>query len=253
MNDILDNTEDKTQTNQLTKTNLLEEINSSIKLLKEDFIINASFLSGYDKQNYSNLLEEVADSSNKLKEKINPRKKFAFTANKKTNSEVVSRIAEDTENNFNSRTKTNVQLETNSNDFIVKDKHDLNRLVISKEEVNEKNNLIIENISNSEIVILHSFKACYMKNVSASVIYIGSVGGGTHITNCKDSCLYLSTHQLRIHQTYRTKFNIIANSNPIIEDCSELKFYPLKLNYLTYEENLEVIKINILIYHFTFL
>jgi len=238
LNNILDNPEENNQTNQSAKTSMLDEINSCIKNLKDDYINNASFLNGYDKQNYSNLLDEICDSSNKIKEKLNPRKKFAFSTSKKTSSiqEVSSRIVQDAD-----KANSKIELEKNLNDFTLKDKRDLKeKLIITKEEVINKNNLIIENISNCEIYILHSFKACYMKNVINTRLYIGSVGGGTHITNCKDSLLYLTTHQLRIHHTQDTKFFIIANSNPIIEDCSKLVFYPLKIKYCGYEENLEV-------------
>jgi hypothetical protein len=238
LNDILENLEENKKTEQSTKTRMLEDINCSIKNLKDDYKNNASFLNGYDKQNYSNLIEEVTESSNKLKEKMNPKKKFAFSTNKKTSStqEVSSRITAESD-----KTNSKIELDENSNDFILKDKSDLKeKLIITKEEVLNKNNLIIENISNCEIYILHSFKACYMKNIANTILYIGSVGGGTHITNCKESSLYLTTHQLRIHHTHITKFFIIANSNPIIEDCSELVFYPLKINYSSYEDNLEV-------------
>ena len=116
----------------------------------------------------------------------------------------------------------------------------MEKLILKKEEIGDKNNLIIENISNCEIYILHNFKACYLKDISHSKIFIGSVSGGTHITNCSSSFIYLASHQLRIHQTTNTAFFIISNSNPIIENCSELIFSPLNITYPTLEENLEV-------------
>lgn len=246
LNETLEDSQQNSKLDQSTKNNILEEINIAIKNLKDDYINNASFLNGYDKQNYSNLLDEVSESSNKIKEKINPRKKFAFSLNKKNNSntEVTCRLESEAADEKNLNNKVKIDLTDNSNDFLLKDIIDIKeKLIITKEEVYNKNNLIIENVTNCEIYILHSFKACYMKNITNTILYIGSVGGGTHITNCRDSSLHLSTHQLRIHLTYKTKFYIITNSNPIIEDCKELIFYPLKLNYSNHEENLEASKL----------
>ena len=50
----------------------------------------------------------------------------------------------------------------------------------------------------------------------------------------------LITHQLRIHKTFQTLFSILVSSNPIIEDCSDLMFSSLKINYKNYSNNLTV-------------
>lgn len=224
---------------------MLEEIAAEIKELKEDYKNNATFLVGYDKQNYMNMIDNLTESYEEKKEKLNPKKKFAFSSkggNKSSNVKLHSSGI-----NTNAHTSININktvLSSNQIDekaeFILKDKSDLNNFVITKEEVTDKNNLILENISNSEIYILHNLKACYIKNIKDCKIFIGSVSGGTHITNCVNSSIYLATHQLRIHQTAKTAFYIIATSNPIIEDCASLTFSPLNISYSTFSENLAV-------------
>ncbi len=166
------------------------------------------------------------------KEKLNPKKKFTFsnkTQSTKQNGKVNNEIEIDTIKDHKDE----------EFEFILKDKRD-SEIIIRKEEVENKNNLIIENLINCKIFILHSFKACYIKNLMKCQIFIGSVAGGSHITDCFDSQIYLTTHQLRIHTTHNTQFKIIASSNPIIENCSGLIFTPLNINYSKYKENLEV-------------
>ena len=229
----------KYETKNINKDELkqnLEEINESIRDLKDDYKNNASFLVGYDKQNYMSLIEDLNKNLESKKEKLNPKKKFVFS-NKSTvikdsviQSDIIQSISEISPTNFKNE----------NNEFILCEKSDLEKLIISKDEIGEKNNLIIDNIKNCEIYILHSFKALYIKNVCNCKIFIGSVAGGSHITNCTDSKLYLATHQLRIHHTYNTNFFIISNSNPIIEDSSELIFSPLNISYKNFFQNLDV-------------
>jgi hypothetical protein len=220
----------------------LDNLANELKDLKEDYKNNASFLNGYDKQNYLNLIEDLNKYINEIKEKINPRKKFAFSNKSGVTKPAEKNIINDV-SSLKSSTIQNIKIEDESTEFILKDKiyENTEKIIITKEEVENKNNLIIENISNCEIYILYSFKACYIKNINSCKLFIGSVGGGTHITSCNDCNIYLSTHQLRIHQTHRTVFNVIVTSNPIIEDCSELVFMPLNIIYKSFEENLEVI------------
>ena len=64
------------------------------------------------------------------------------------------------------------------------------------------------------------------------------------MTDCYNCVFYLVTHQLRIHKTIDTTFNIISASSPIIEDCSGLKFKQLMDDYDKLEEILNLSKID---------
>ena len=107
-----------------------------------------------------------------------------------------------------------------------------------------KNNILMENIKDCTIYLLFDFKACYINNCSKCNIYLGSISGGTHITKCTESKFYLMTHQLRIHQTTKTHFYVLINSNPIIEYSKDNVFHPLKIKYEEYENNLKLSGIN---------
>jgi len=211
----------------------IEIITTELKNLKENFLNNANFLINNDKYRYMSNLEELHSLLEEKKEIVNPRPKFSFS-NK-------SKVAKKTNEIFSPNEIKNIILsEDESLDYILKDKSDC-LITVTNEEINEKNNLILENLKNCEVRILHFFKAFYLKNIQNCTILIGSVGGGSHITNVLDSFVYLATHQLRIHDSFRTNFNIITSSNPIIENSSELKFSPLNLDYPERDENLSVI------------
>ena len=109
----------------------------------------------------------------------------------------------------------------------------------TEKEIENKNNIIIENILNCQIYLLFNFKACYIKNIKNTQIYIGSVSGGSHITSSQNCKIYIITHQLRIHETNKSEFYVMINSNPIIEHSKDNIFYPLKIKYPKYEENIQ--------------
>ena len=114
------------------------------------------------------------------------------------------------------------------------------KIIFNIDDVKDRNSLLLENLENCEIYILFNFKALYAKHIKNCKIFVGSISGGSHITDCNDTSFYLITHQLRIHETNNTNFHIMVSSNPIIEDCNGLVFSCLQIEYKNFENNLKV-------------
>ena len=87
-----------------------------------------------------------------------------------------------------------------------------------------KENVIIENVADSQIVIPFSIKCLYIKNIKNTRIYVGSVSGASFVNEATDCQLHLQSHQIRIHNSTKVHFYLTARSNPIIEHCNELSF-----------------------------
>lgn len=219
------------------KKKALDDITNKIKIYREEYYNVMEFLPAYDKLQYSKNYDEELGKVDKLREKLFPKKKFAFSkANKKQNEIKKEKQEEKTEQVINVN-------EISEADLIIKDLNNFTKKY-NQEEISGKNNLLIENINNCNITILYNFKACYINNCEKCNIYLGSISGGTHITNCKESNFYLMTHQLRVHQTTKTHFFVLINSNPIIENSKENIFHPLKIKYKEYENNLKISGLN---------
>ena len=231
------------------KKDTLEAITSKIKLYREEFYNVMEFLPGYDKLQYSKNYDEELEKVNKLRNKLFPKKKFAFSkANKKQNENIKEKEKEKEKKEQELEKKADELIkkemeETAETDLVIKDLNDCNKKY-TKDEIKGKNNILMENINKCDIYLLYDFKACYINNCSKCNIYLGSISGGTHITNCTESKIYLMTHQLRIHQTTKTHFYVLINSNPIIEHSKENVFHPLKIKYDEYENNLKISGIN---------
>ena len=213
----------------------LEEITTKIKLYREQFYNVMEFLPGYDKLQYSKNYDEELEKVNNLKNKLFPKKKFAFSKNNKKQNE---NIKEKKEKSEVKETKKEIT-ESSITDLVIKDLKDFTKKY-SKEEILGKNNILIENINKCDIYLLHDFKACYINNCQNCNIYLGCICGGTHITNCINSKIYLITHQLRIHQTTKSDFFVLINSNPIIEHSQENIFHPLKIKYDEFDTNKKI-------------
>ena len=238
IDDMIENLESESKNkNEKEKKDGLDEITSKIKLYREEFYNVMEFLPGYDKLQYSKNYDEELEKVNSLKNKLFPKKKFAFSkANKKQNENIQKK--EPIEQKQSIPEKINEIKESPETDLIIKDLTNFTKRY-TKEELESKNNILIENIKNCTLYILSTFKACYINNCSNCNIYLGSICGGTHITNCVESNIFLITHQLRIHHNTKNNFYILINSNPIIEYSKENIFHPLKIKYEGYDDNLK--------------
>ena len=81
----------------------------------------------------------------------------------------------------------------------------------------------MELLQKTEILFLKNLKNCTIRAaVTKSTVFVD---------NCSNCHFQLNSHQLRIHNTYHSKFAILATSKPIIEDCSEVTFAPYSYDY----------------------
>ncbi len=201
---------------------------------------------------YIKILDNLTKRYTDYKDKINPKKKFTFsnkasTKNQSENINVDSLKTDDSINILNNNIMDNIK--NDQDEMIVSNKNN-EKIIFTLEDVKGRNSLFLENLIDCEIHILFNFKALYAKEIKNCKIFIGSISGGSHITDCSNCSFYLITHQLRIHKNHNTNFNIIVSSNPIIEDCTRLIFSSLKIKYKDFENNLTVFNISILIKSF---
>ena len=222
----------------------LDNITAKIKLYREQFYNVMEFLPNYDKLQYAKNYEEELNKVNKLKNTLFPKKKFSFSSKIKGKKKEENNTSPNNNDNNILPSNNEENKIDNETDLIIKDKKD-EKIKIREEDILNKNNIIIENIFNCQIYILFNFKACYIKNIKNSQIFIGSVSGGSHITSSHNCQIYIITHQLRIHETFNSQFYVLINSNPIIENSKDNIFYPLKIKYFNFNDNVRKARIDI--------
>lgn len=195
---------------------VIGDIETMLADLKLKFNNTSMFLVSHDRQNYLKHMDDAELAIVNLKELAAPKKKFKFKSKGASHSrqnEVKSTVVTE-EKRINIYSKDDLIISAEKGKV----------LIVSDEELIDKKNLLLENIEDSEIIILGSFKSLFAKGISRSSVFVGAVSGGSHLTSILNSQIYVSTHQLRIHDSFDTQFSVLVNSNPIIEKSSRLNF-----------------------------
>lgn len=86
--------------------------------------------------------------------------------------------------------------------------------------------VLIENVSNSILVIEGSITSVKIKNMVNSHVTVTS-SGPVHVNDCSKCLFTLGCDQLRIHSSRHSRFEIATKAGCIIEDCTDVEFGPL--------------------------
>ena len=76
------------------------------------------------------------------------------------------------------------------------------------------------------------FATLTLKGVSSSLLACGQVNGAAHITKVENSVIVVSCHQFRMHDCKNVDIYLSCSSKPIIEDCSNVRFYKIPKAYV---------------------
>ncbi|EEA18992.1 hypothetical protein TMatcc_010464 [Talaromyces marneffei ATCC 18224] len=75
------------------------------------------------------------------------------------------------------------------------------------------------------------FASLTIKGVKESLIICGQVDGPAHITNVEHSVVVVSCRQFRMHNCADVDVYLSCTSNPIIEDCTRIRFSRIPKTY----------------------
>jgi len=89
----------------------------------------------------------------------------------------------------------------------------------------------VRNCKGCVITLPNAFGALRLQDLSDCTIYAGPVAGPCYVENCTNCTIVVASRQLRIHDTYDTKFFVNVRSGPIIEDCARTKFARYRLAF----------------------
>lgn len=203
------------QDNKDKYTKKLNESEKEISSLKLDFDNNSMFLVSHDRNNYLNIIDELNSEVDQIKLILNPKKKFKFSNRKNENDG-----NQTSKNNEEKPIKKEIKNFYSDQDLVLSN---LTQKILF-EEVSNKTSLFIDDVSDSILIFKNKFKSLFIRNLKNSLLIVPLVSGGTHITGCEHSEIYLYTHQLRIHHCNYNTIYIHCISSPIIEHCTNMGF-----------------------------
>lgn len=62
------------------------------------------------------------------------------------------------------------------------------------------------------------------KNIKESLLICGQINGPAHITSVEDSIIVVTSRQFRMHNCSNVDVYLSSSSNPVIEDCRNVRF-----------------------------
>ncbi|KAL4879620.1 tubulin binding cofactor C-domain-containing protein [Aspergillus karnatakaensis] len=68
------------------------------------------------------------------------------------------------------------------------------------------------------------FASLMIKNVSDSLLLCGHIDGPAHVTGVRNSIIVVNCRQFRMHDCTNVDVYLSSSSNPIIEDCIDIRF-----------------------------
>lgn len=77
------------------------------------------------------------------------------------------------------------------------------------------------------------FASLTIKGVNESLIICGQVDGPAHITGVEHSVVVVSCRQFRMHNCADVDVYLSCTSNPIIEDCTRIRFGRIPKTYVS--------------------
>jgi len=95
-----------------------------------------------------------------------------------------------------------------------------------QKDVLDSTSLVVQNLFNCEIFINIKYHLVHIIDVKHSKINFGNrIEGAIHITDCNETTINGSSHQLRIHESAGLQFHFKVDTAPILEDSTDICFF----------------------------
>ena len=72
-----------------------------------------------------------------------------------------------------------------------------------------------------------------IKGVKQSLLVCGQVNGPAHVTGVENSVIVVTCQQFRMHDCFNVDVYLSCSSNPIIEDCTQIRFGRVPRSYVS--------------------
>lgn len=90
--------------------------------------------------------------------------------------------------------------------------------------MNNIGNYKLVNLENCKVIMQGNVNLLFIRNVKNCQIWTCPVSNSIMIHEAVNSHLRIIGHQIRMHDSYDTRFDVYTTSKLIIEDCTRLKF-----------------------------
>ncbi|KAI9297603.1 TBCC-domain-containing protein [Neoconidiobolus thromboides FSU 785] len=216
--------------------NEIEKINESILLkiqsLQELTQNYFPFLPSYEQKSYQEDLKRLKDRITQLRNSLTPKPKFGFRKRELLKNNTEMKVNSEPKV-IKEKSKEEVSIEPRigfkGNTFEIKN---MKKRIITIDKVEDltkesSTSVNISEIENSVIDLINKqtkIATLYLKEIKDSIILLPPVLNSILIQNCFNCIIYVASQQYRMHGSKNCQVFLSANSNPIIEDCTDIRF-----------------------------
>ncbi|KAF8892925.1 tubulin binding cofactor C-domain-containing protein [Infundibulicybe gibba] len=215
----------------------LQNLSIELSKLTKSLADASGSLPSYDQRQHELQLKELELSLEQLRASVAPKSKFAFK--RKANPPVITEqsllppkpstpvtfqvSAEAAEVKWKS---THVSLSSRSNEYLT--------LESLPEASSQHHEVTISQLDNCIVNLLPALdiSALHIKDLTNTLLLLPAINGSIILHHLNRCTLVLACHQFRMHSSKTVDVLLNVSSNPIIEDCSGIRFgvYPTSLS-----------------------
>ncbi|OAQ32907.1 TBCC-domain-containing protein, partial [Linnemannia elongata AG-77] len=200
-----------------------------IQLLEKAVTDNISILPPYDTRICLEAVKLASERLSVLRGQLVPRQKFSFKS-RKTVATATSPSALQVSNAATSATATHPSaMMVDTETIYLGGVQVNNNTTASAPAVLEKpKDVALTNLTDCTINLVHTLPlgAIHIKNLKRCVLVIPPVSGSILLHDCEGCTLIGACHQSRMHTSTNMDIYLHVTSEPIIEDCTDMRFAP---------------------------
>lgn len=213
-----------------SKTELKEHFDSitvDIQNLSKLLADSVMFLPSYDIRITQESIKLLQEKVKQKEERLAPKKKFTFKTQRNLGEPKAMTIKPD-------------KIKEDESGIPLYDCGFQNlkneKLKMTSEEINFKD-VGLHKLTNCEIRLEGMPSTLHMSQLAHCKIYTGPVKSSIFVEECKDCLFVFACQQLRTHKTTDTDIYLYVTSNPIVEDCFNIRFAPYNWCYASLDEH----------------
>ncbi|KAF9161054.1 hypothetical protein DFQ26_004918 [Actinomortierella ambigua] len=219
----------------------IDSLVQRIHALEKELTLKLALLPSYDARQCLESIKAMSEKLSQLRVKLVPKPKFSFKSRKaaaspssslsstpSTSSSAVASAAMAVDSSAPSPNKSAVdeslfmKFENRSNEHLF-----IGALALTADDGQAKD-VALTNLTNCTINLVHSIPlgAIHIRNLKQCVLIIPPVSGSILLHDCQGCTLVGACHQSRMHTSSDMNIYLHVTSEPIIEDCTNMRFAP---------------------------
>eukprot|EP01112_Ceratiomyxa_fruticulosa_P014090 TRINITY_DN4011_c0_g1_i2.p1 TRINITY_DN4011_c0_g1~~TRINITY_DN4011_c0_g1_i2.p1 ORF type:complete len:393 (+),score=74.96 TRINITY_DN4011_c0_g1_i2:16-1194(+) len=201
----------------------IDSLYAIMSSLKKKFTESTIFLPSYEIRSSQVTIENLENQLETAKSTLLPRKKFAFSK-KSASTPTTTTETNTTPTPTTSSSKT---LDLSNSEYTESVSNVKGQTLVLRPKVESRTtDFVLSHLVDCVIFILYPLTALRVDNLTNCTIVSSPVEGSSFFDKCENCEFYLTSQQVRIHNSHHSNFYLLVKSHPIIEDCNTLGFAP---------------------------